>query len=142
MFKKLWKSEKGFTLMELIIVIVILAILALIAIPRLIGFAETARKATDKEYAAVVARAAELHWAADSTVQSNNSVTITMLVDGMMVADSSEKLEYYGWGGISMGTVGSSWEGVAQVTLTHTDGDIMYNSIEGYYETSGDADFE
>ncbi len=44
MFKKLWKSEKGFTLMELIIVIVILAILALIAIPRLIGFAETARK--------------------------------------------------------------------------------------------------
>lgn len=65
MLKKLWKSEKGFTLMELIIVIVILGILALLAVPRLIGFTETAAISADEEYAAVLGRAGELYFAAN-----------------------------------------------------------------------------
>lgn len=71
MLKKLWKSEKGFTLMELIIVIVILGILALLAVPRLIGFTETAAISADKEYAAVLGRGGELYFAAN---KSNTAV--------------------------------------------------------------------
>lgn len=61
--KKALKNQKGFTLIELVVVIAILAILAAIAIPRLGGFTENARQATDKEKAALVANAAATYYA-------------------------------------------------------------------------------
>ena len=39
------KKRKGFTLVELIVVIVVIAIIAAIAIPRIIGFQDSAKKA-------------------------------------------------------------------------------------------------
>lgn len=44
MFKKLMKDERGFTLVELIVVIAIMAVLATLLIPRIMGNVEDAAK--------------------------------------------------------------------------------------------------
>lgn len=60
MFKKLkefFKNQKGFSLMELIVVIAILGVIASIAVPNVIGAIDNARKNTDRTNAAQIARA-------------------------------------------------------------------------------------
>jgi len=46
MFKSIKKNQKGFTLVELVIVIAILAILAALLVPRIMGNVDTARRST------------------------------------------------------------------------------------------------
>jgi prepilin-type N-terminal cleavage/methylation domain-containing protein len=48
------KRNKGFTLVELVVVIAILGILAVIAVPRLLGFQDRAREQADKQTAVQV----------------------------------------------------------------------------------------
>lgn len=131
-----FKKNEGFTLMEIIIVIVILGILALIAVPRLIGFTTQAEIATDKEYAAVVARAAELYWAANENNVEDFTFDIDDLVDpAKMVEDPEDVLQYYDDDSIdlAMGDGDGDYVGVAAVKLAKgTDEVLYYNSINGY----------
>lgn len=55
--KKLWSNEKGFTLVELIIVIAILAVVAAIAVPNIMNSVDDSRKAADKTNAQTIANA-------------------------------------------------------------------------------------
>ncbi len=135
MIKKLWKNQKGFTLMEIIIVIVILGILAMIAIPRLIGFTSQAEIASDKEYAAVAARAAELYWAANDK-PATVAIGDLDYTAGAKMIDNVSALQYFTGASISMGTGAN--EGIATVTLTGGAAPtetIAYNSKEGYKAT-------
>ncbi len=52
------KNEKGFTLIELIIVIAILAIIAAVAVPNILGAVDNSRKATDVSNAKIIQNAA------------------------------------------------------------------------------------
>jgi type IV pilus assembly protein PilA len=56
--QRLLKNEKGFTLIELIIVIAIIAILAAIAIPKIVGYVEKSQISTDISNAQNIANAA------------------------------------------------------------------------------------
>ena len=48
------KSNKGFTLIELIVVIAIIAILSLLLVPRFLGFTESAKVSADKAACATI----------------------------------------------------------------------------------------
>lgn len=55
--QKVWKNQKGFSLIELIIVIAILAIIAAIAVPNLIDNINNSRRKTDVANAKQIAQA-------------------------------------------------------------------------------------
>ncbi len=56
--KKMFRNEKGFTLIELIIVIAILAIIAAVAIPNILGAVDNSRRSADVANAKIVLNAA------------------------------------------------------------------------------------
>ncbi len=121
------KKNEGFTLMEIIIVIVILGILALIAVPRLIGFTTQAEIAADKEYAAVVARAAELYWAANEQPAAVGITDIDTSNGAGLVEDPGDVLQYY----TNTPTIAMT-DGVATVTISNGSESVSYNSVDGY----------
>jgi type IV pilus assembly protein PilA len=62
------KSNKGFTLVELLAVIVILAIIMIIAIPAVLQTMQSARQKTFKEYVTKVYTAAQNSYLSDTTL--------------------------------------------------------------------------
>ncbi len=55
------KNEKGFTLVELIVVMAVLAVISAIAVPRFLGVQEDAKLEADYATAAMLGKAAELY---------------------------------------------------------------------------------
>lgn len=92
MLSRVKQSNKGFTLIELIIVIAIIAVLAAVIAPQYIKYVERSREATDANAASEIAHAAEVAYVGDGTTQPTNNV-ITFAIDsagdGGAYADST-----------------------------------------------------
>lgn len=78
---KILKSNKGFSLIELIVVIAILGVLVGVAAPSLIGYVEKTRVSTDISNVENIKRAAEAYVAEhDDVIPTTSSTPITSAV--------------------------------------------------------------
>ena len=76
LMKKIRKSNKGFTLVELIIVIAIIAILTAVAAPQYIKYVERSRQGVDASSLEEVRHAVEVQAAVMEKIDSNTTVSI------------------------------------------------------------------
>ncbi|AEF17191.1 hypothetical protein Thexy_1158 [Thermoanaerobacterium xylanolyticum LX-11] len=72
--KALNKDEKGFTLIELIVVIAILGILAAIAVPRVTTSLNNAKNNADQSNLKIVQSAVDRYWADNNAYPSNSDL--------------------------------------------------------------------
>lgn len=77
MIQKLKKDNKGFTLVELIVVIAILGVLMAVLVPQYIQYVEKSRIAVDESYIGEVAHSMEIA-AAGNPIIYGQTVTVTL----------------------------------------------------------------
>lgn len=97
--KRLWQNEKGFTLIELIIVIAILAIIAAVAIPNVLKAVDNSRKTSDVTEAKMIADAAAMILAknndASSVVYTVNDALMVSNIVVVAEGDTDTAREYF-----------------------------------------------
>ena len=133
-FKLLKKNEKGFTLMEMLIVVAIIAVLVAIAIPTFNSSLNKAKVATDTAnmragYAAVMVEVIDKTPAADTTycLKADGTVVVTKSSGGTNVADAyqtqGKQSTKTSIGGIVVNSTSGTWEQGKYVTYKYVAND-------------------
>lgn len=110
------KNEKGFTLIELIIVIAVLGILATLTIPKVIGVKNNAEAATDEANKKIIRNALERYYADKATYPSQEQ-GLKVLVNEKYLDNIPEKAN-------GKNKENQSW--------TYTAGESKDGNIESY----------
>ena len=132
-FKKLGKKQKnnkGFSLVELIVVIAIMAVLVGVLAPQLIKYVEKSREATDIQNCDSIATALKTYY---SDVENATDVTIdvttteTTSTEKALVDAGLEKLKLKA----------SGWNG-NKITIKYvaSTGKVQYNAKSNYYSAT------
>lgn len=110
------KSNKGFSLVELIVVIAIMAVLVGVLTPQFLGYVSRARISTDVQNMDSILRAADVY-VADKELQSESEIKnlVSYVITNQQInvesvpSVSDYKLKYSGWVGVSVDYKDGNW---------------------------------
>lgn len=126
-------NNKGFSLVELIVVIAIMAVLVGVLAPQLIKYVEKARQSTDIQTCDNIATALKTYYA---DVEGTAKVTVTVTDAAPAgISDGSNALKD---AGLEDATLTGNWEkDTIEITYDQTTGQITYKAESDYYEANG-----
>lgn len=136
-FKKLGKKQKnnkGFSLVELIVVIAIMAVLVGVLAPQLMKYVEKSREATDIQNCDSIASSLKAYYA-DKEDQTD-PVTINVTPDGVTETDDPAVKDA---GMVNTKLKGKNWASIT-ITYTPSEGSVSYKISDGddaYYQVDG-----
>lgn len=141
-FKKLGKKQKnnkGFSLVELIVVIAIMAVLVGVLAPQLIKYVEKSREATDIQTCDNIATALKTYYADEevaSTIEDAKAVITITLSGTAVVGDSEPAIKDAGLKDAKL--KGNKWNGNITIKYNKKDGTIEYTGDSPYYHADTD----
>ena len=142
-FKKLGKKQKnnkGFSLVELIVVIAIMAVLVGVLAPQLIKYVEKSREATDIQNCDSIVSSLKSYYA---DKEDAGSITVTLSKNDAVSCSTTEALNALEDAGMKNTKLkGKNWTSIT-MTYNSTEGTVKY-TVNGtgdeYYKAGGDGD--
>lgn len=145
--KKLTKNNKGFSLVELIVVIAIMAVLVGVLAPQLIKYVEKSRQATDIQNCDSIATTLKTYFSDKENLKGNVTVTVkngASIAYSVSVQNSgldtkaSNALRDAGLQDTQL--KGSEWTNdEIGITYDSTTGKISYAASSAYYNATNNA---